>query len=529
MSKRKAETTQLPEKYSKTDIHPLQRVLPFVLYYIPKPEYIIIRQVCKFTRELIQKKKVEFLTFYQTHNGNYWVPSLDEFFINYTRYQSDTLWEYLFKLHSSSCLPISTHHIHMITQCKCIKTEANYKVAKEIAAKNKLEQAIVDRGVTNALVTNGLKLLPDMILDHEKARGYYFWLHILTQVFKTGDLDLIDYYCDIYRGHGKQGESLIFAAAINSENFKSVVLTYNRLLSYDRTSILRYLKCVAFTNNIKLAKLVTYMCRNMEYHGEDDYEEMDIDGVEIEEEEEEETSILPFKNRPLIIKKNVSAYDAIRGGIQNEIPSRYKHITLDNYEEIIALLPNSAFDIDRAWELLHVGTHLIPRVHKATLLHALADVVVSRWNPVSMEMVKFFFERPGTEQYMPAFNYNDIATHYSMITATELVEFLKCGQVNIVRFLCEVGYYQKEIVTYRRCFIEIINGNRVELLQLFQLEAKDFSQFIRPAAGIIVRANETMKYLYSIAPGLVEELFIHAEKYDLFFINVTVTYFMYGV
>lgn len=514
MSKRKAQDNLAQGKHQKVEPHPIQSVLHLVLYYIPKPEYVLIRQVCKFTRDLIKVKKIGYLNVYQTHNGNYWIPYTIEFLGNYIHYNSDTLWNFILDWERSR-IPIQRKLITIAANA-CIKTTENYELAMKIVKKEKFLSVIkkndtfltaFNRNVVRGLVLNGLKIFPQINMN-EFNGDYFLWSDVLTQVFKSDDLELIDYYCDTYRNYygGDSSHTLCFESAIRSGNFKSVVLIYNRLTlyvsSFGRPDLLTYVRQAAWTNDIKMSKLVTYMCYNIERNNQQD------SGEEMKDD-------LFIKNYPLIIKvfkpDNTIEYTA---QAEDEITKLYQYITEENYEHIISLLPDSALEIDVSWEPFWIGGRVLPGIHNGRLLCVIdggheRDV---RRGRVSMEVARFFFEKKGAEVF--SFEEHEMLSTMIVITK-EITGLLVRGYVDIVKFCYEIGYYTKEHLTHPLCISVLINGNYVELLELFKLKDTDFvNHTYREIAGFIVpRFNRAMEYVYKTIPELVTAVFTYSKMY----------------
>lgn len=510
MSKRKAEQILEPDsKQQKSLLNFFSPLFPrelwgIVLHYVPKQEYPLIRLTNKWSSQFIQVKKFSgVLPVYYVDKKHHWIASLSDFAEHYAEhYDDDKLWEYLL-----TYVQFGNSEISTISNSYCIKSLENLKLLADNP--NTRDKVSVYDCFIYGLAQHGLKLPKSKILKkHWHTPQSLGFLDVVAScAFKSGNIECIKYYLDKLLKLGYYIDQRTFLLAIESGSLEAVVHIYGRmrfLKSYLINTLTFCRALAAFTNNIKMAKLVTYMCVNIEH---------ELTSAKFFAGWSDKKMVESLiENYPYLRKVNISQdeIDFVEVPIATE--EKYKTITLDNYEEIIAMLPDHAFDIER-WDkcVLNAEQNLIiPGLHNAQLLIELTwSKFEKRVKPLSMEMTRFFFERPRMGNIVTALpNPDDIP--YDVSKRGRLL--LNYGQINVFKFCYEVGYIQEKPFLLENGLSRLLHVNRMDIIQMMtKLTKKLIKSTLSSASFFAITGVESVKWLYEIDPEMAVRIYREAD------------------
>lgn len=512
MPKRKSEVTiDSGEKQQKTlsvfsSLAP-RELWDLILDYVPKQEYPLLRLTNKWSANFIQVKKFRggLIVYYVDHK-KYWIASLESLTEHYSEnYDSDTLWNYLL-IH----VRFNSDGVDTIAKNGCIKTRKNLTLLTKI--RTTTDKEWLRLWVICGLAQKGLKLLPKLKLRREHIEHYHnYERDLLISIFKSDNVECFKYYLGILLEIGTTMTYNILYYAIESGSLKAVVYVCRDvyLLTQDLGEVFNHCRTLAaYSNNIKMAKLVTLLCNSIDCRVIDDkldqLKSMSM-GVNFND---SNTLVNINETRPFYKKTNVSQ-DKVTDQ-EMHFGDEHRHITLENYEEIIALLPDHAFDIDYHWNrcFLSVSNVLVPGLHNASMLKGLTWSKHTEDNkPLSMEMVKFFFERPRLENIVVAFP-NPADIYYDDSKRGRLL--LDYRQINLFKFCYEVGYIQEESFFRENGFPHLINSDYTELFDVMNITEELMLKHTPYMGCHLYPSKEMATRIYTISPQKMIDIYKNA-------------------
>lgn len=394
-----------------------------ILSFVPFPEYPVLRYVCQWMRDTIKIEVVPQLgKVFHVEENRGWVLYPGIVYDHYTQYKSETLWESILKnFEKYGCGDIQEIHVAHATAKGCVSTRKHLKLAQDLFL-----------GMTNGVTFKHLvlrggspKLYPYMkqIMKEEKKR-LVNCMDVLEPLCIGGNVEAVKQWIIQSKGYYKVTQAL--SNAIYYKNMASAITIYNHAtyLGENNSMILRknhnlIYDTIATINDLGIMKLTYYMVINL------------VNAFS-------KNMGLSIVNQP----KNVPFHR--KDGTMFTEP----YITLENYKDIIANLPDTAYEMD-----VDTGTVSAedPMFHNVLYLETLVKKDHHRIR-IKKNAAHFLFDRPIISENVPIF-----------ISLLSGIEILKSYCWELFYYLWEKGCYPDVRKSYVK---QMIYFGMHELLKL---------------------------------------------------------------